>query len=246
MENLLKCQGISAVQSHRDFLRHWRAASAPYNGDCNGDKQAGRGLRQARGASDVAEPNLSGFARSESQQSGDGCHQDDACLVLVLVRERERERSGGGGRTRSSHTRGAQVRVWTPHLMCFDNGDRIRKGWAMAGRQRGSEVTQFAWWPPSALLRNMMRICASRKSPAEAAGGLEWTGRWPGASISEISHLHRAGIMTMSRCRPPQFAVAVAVAVAVGDEGMGTWGPGPWGGRMGRGDLKHAHKIWNG
>lgn len=35
---------------------------------------------------------------------------------------------------RSSHTRGAQVRAWTPHLMCFDNGDRIRKGWAMAGR----------------------------------------------------------------------------------------------------------------
>lgn len=42
--------------------------------------------------------------------------------------------------------------------------------------------------------------------PAEAVGGLEWTGRWPGAEPSEISHLHRAGVMTMSSLPPAQLA----------------------------------------
>lgn len=87
----------------------------------------------------VAEPNLSGFARSESQQSGDGCHQGDVCLVWAGLDGWAGWAAGAGAvktwrEARSSHTRGAQVRAWTPHLMCFDNGDRIRKGWAMAGR----------------------------------------------------------------------------------------------------------------
>lgn len=75
----------------------------------------------------VAEPNLSGFVRSESQQSGDGCHDGDVCLVWAglagwLAGQREPARTG------------RQVRAWTPHLMCFDNGDRMRKGWADGGQ----------------------------------------------------------------------------------------------------------------
>lgn len=67
--------------------------------------------------------------------------------------------------------------------------------------------------------------CGSAR-PAEAVGGLEWTGRWPGAKASEISHLHRAGVMTMSSLPPAQLAAR--------RRWHGAWV-----------DLKQAHTIWN-
>lgn len=100
-----------------------------------------------------------------------------------------------------------------------------------AGRWRGgSEVTQSSVWLP---LRDD-GDCGSGR-PAEAVGvDLEWTGRWPGARASEISHLHRAGIMTMSSLPPAQAQLAARATRAWG-MGHGAWV-----------DLKQVHKIWNG
>jgi hypothetical protein len=172
------------------------AASAPYNGDCDGGQTGGKGGAAGPWRERPLRSTTCRVLRDLNlSKVGTGCHQGDVCLVCCglagqLVRVRVRSRCGG--RTRRSHTRAAQVRAWTPHLMCFDNGDRMRKGWAMAGRGRGDTVVGG----PSRSLRDD-GDCGSG-GPAEAVGGLEWTGRWPGARASEISHLHRAGIMTMS------------------------------------------------
>lgn len=103
----------------------------------------GRGRSVARAT--VAEPNLSGFARSESQQSGDGCHehQGDACLGWAGWAAKERSR--GGGATRGSHTKRPTgegvdasfdvLRQWRPHA------ERLG-GW-----RAGSEVTQSSVAP---------------------------------------------------------------------------------------------------
>lgn len=102
-------------------------------GTAMGTSRRGGGGGRSVARATVAEPNLSGFARSESQQSGDGCHHGDVCLVWpgqagrrepVVEAWRERE-----GHSQQPHQGGPQVRAWTPHLMCFDNGDRMRKGW---------------------------------------------------------------------------------------------------------------------
>lgn len=81
----------------------------------------------------VAEPNLSGFVRSESQQSGDGCHDGDECLGWAGLAGLSVCLAGWLGQWEPART-GRQVRAWTPHLMCFDNGDRMRKGWADGGQ----------------------------------------------------------------------------------------------------------------
>lgn len=84
------------------------------------------------------------------------------------------------------------LRQWRPYA------ERLGK-W-----RAGSEVTQSRRWPGCEMIG-----IAAEGGPAEAVGGLEWqewTGRWPGAEPSEISHLHRAGVMTMSSLPPAQLA----------------------------------------
>lgn len=106
-----------------------------------GRRGGGRGRSVARAT--VAEPNLSGFARSESQQSGDGCHHVDGVPGLAWLGQREPIKTWRG-HSQQPHQRAPGegvdasfdvLRQWRPYP------ERL-------GRWRaGSEVTQSSVAP---------------------------------------------------------------------------------------------------